>query len=38
MKTIIVIPARYGSSRYAGKPLIKLLNKTNDTMGCGIKC
>ena len=27
MKTIIVIPARYGSSRYAGKPLIKLLNK-----------
>jgi 3-deoxy-manno-octulosonate cytidylyltransferase (CMP-KDO synthetase) len=27
MKTIVVIPARYGSSRYAGKPLIKLLNK-----------
>ena len=27
MKIIIVIPARYGSSRYAGKPLIKLLNK-----------
>ena len=27
MKTIVVIPARYGSSRFAGKPLIKLLNK-----------
>ena len=27
MRTIVVIPARYGSSRFAGKPLIKLLNK-----------
>lgn len=27
MNTIIVIPARYRSSRFPGKPLIKLLNK-----------
>lgn len=27
MKTIIVIPARYKSSRFPGKPLVKLLNK-----------
>jgi 3-deoxy-manno-octulosonate cytidylyltransferase (CMP-KDO synthetase) len=27
MNTIVAIPARYGSSRFAGKPLIKLLNK-----------
>ena len=27
MNTIIVIPARYKSSRFAGKPLVKLLNK-----------
>ena len=24
MKTVIIIPARYGSSRYEGKPLIKI--------------
>ena len=23
----IIIPARYGSSRYKGKPLVKILNK-----------
>ena len=27
MRTVIVIPARYGSSRYLGKPLIPLLGK-----------
>ena len=26
-KTAIIIPARYGSSRLEGKPLIKVLNK-----------
>lgn len=25
--TVIIIPARYGSSRYKGKPLVKLLNR-----------
>ena len=28
MKTIVVIPARYKSSRFPGKPLVKLLGKT----------
>ena len=27
MKTSIIIPARYGSSRYKGKPLAKILNR-----------
>ena len=27
MKTTIVIPARYGSTRYEGKPLVKILGK-----------
>ena len=27
MKKIIIIPARYGSSRYKGKPLVKILNR-----------
>lgn len=27
MKILIVIPARYGSSRYRGKPLVKILGK-----------
>ena len=27
MKTTIIIPARYGSSRYKGKPLVKILNR-----------
>jgi 3-deoxy-manno-octulosonate cytidylyltransferase (CMP-KDO synthetase) len=27
MKTTIIIPARYGSSRYRGKPLVKILNR-----------
>ena len=26
-KTAIIIPARYGSSRYRGKPLIKILGR-----------
>lgn len=28
MKTIVVIPARYNSTRFPGKPLVKLLGKT----------
>ena len=27
MTTSIIIPARYGSSRYRGKPLVKILGK-----------
>ena len=27
MKTTIIIPARYGSTRYKGKPLVKILNR-----------
>ena len=27
MKTTIIIPARYGSSRFEGKPLYKILGK-----------
>ena len=27
MKTVIIIPARYGSKRYRGKPLVKILGK-----------
>ena len=27
MRTIVVIPARYNSSRFPGKPLIKLCGK-----------
>ena len=27
MKTSIIIPARYGSSRYSGKPLVKILGR-----------
>lgn len=27
MRSVVVIPARYGSSRYAGKPLVELLGK-----------
>ena len=27
MKIVIIIPARYGSSRYKGKPLVKILNR-----------
>ena len=27
MKFCIVIPARYGSSRYTGKPLVKILGR-----------
>lgn len=27
MRSVVVIPARYGSSRYPGKPLVKLLGK-----------
>ena len=27
MKTVIIIPARFGSSRYKGKPLVKILNR-----------
>ena len=27
MKKIIIIPARYGSTRYKGKPLVKILNR-----------
>ena len=26
-KTVIIIPARYGSSRYRGKPLVKILGR-----------
>ena len=26
-KTVIIIPARYGSSRYKGKPLVKILGR-----------
>jgi len=26
-KSVIIIPARYGSSRYKGKPLVKILNR-----------
>ena len=26
-KTAIIIPARYGSSRYKGKPLVKILGR-----------
>ena len=26
-KTVIIIPARYGSSRYIGKPLVKILGR-----------
>jgi 3-deoxy-manno-octulosonate cytidylyltransferase (CMP-KDO synthetase) len=26
-KTIITIPARFGSSRYRGKPLVKILGR-----------
>jgi len=26
-RTIIIIPARYGSSRYRGKPLVKILGR-----------
>ena len=27
MKNVIIIPARFGSSRYKGKPLVKILNR-----------
>ena len=27
MKSVIIIPARYGSSRYKGKPLVKILDR-----------
>ena len=27
MNVVIIIPARYGSSRYKGKPLVKILNR-----------
>lgn len=27
MRTVVIIPARYGSSRYPGKPLVQLLGK-----------
>ncbi len=27
MRSVVIIPARYGSSRYPGKPLVKLLGK-----------
>ena len=27
MSTSIIIPARYGSSRYRGKPLVKILKR-----------
>ena len=27
MKTVVIIPARYSSTRFPGKPLIKLLGK-----------
>jgi 3-deoxy-manno-octulosonate cytidylyltransferase (CMP-KDO synthetase) len=27
VKSVIIIPARYGSSRYKGKPLVKILNR-----------
>ena len=27
MKATIIIPARYGSTRYEGKPLVKILGK-----------
>ena len=27
LKTVIIIPARYGSSRYRGKPLVKILGR-----------
>ena len=27
MKIVIIIPARYGSNRYKGKPLVKILNR-----------
>ena len=27
MSSSIIIPARYGSSRYKGKPLVKILNR-----------
>ena len=26
-KTVLIIPARFGSSRYRGKPLVKILGK-----------
>ena len=26
-RTVIIIPARYGSSRYRGKPLVKILGR-----------
>ena len=26
-RTVIIIPARYGSSRYKGKPLVKILGR-----------
>ena len=27
MRVIIIIPARYGSTRYKGKPLVKILGR-----------
>ena len=27
MKSVVIIPARYGSSRYKGKPLAKILGR-----------
>ena len=27
MRVVIIIPARYGSKRYRGKPLVKILGK-----------
>ena len=36
MKTVIIIPARFGSSRYEGKPLIKI-NKQNEVKIIDIK-
>ena len=27
MKIVIIVPARFGSSRYKGKPLVKILNR-----------
>ena len=37
MKTVIIIPARYGSSRYEGKPLIKI-NKVPLIIRVARKC
>ncbi len=31
MKAVAIIPARYGSTRFPGKPLVMIGDKTNDS-------